>query len=312
MLTVQVLDESGENPLGEPVEVFKKTTLALPAGDYRLRVNGEGRLGRTYRLAVNRRETIDHKISLDEGRLLGRELDPLGGMLQDRPREEPMPFALVTTALELTPGKADIVEFTGKTVIRRDGTTGKAVWDAANPQSPHDPRARSGPLAAPDRSQPLELCLRRTGERFRWRRYTGRARGRQQQPCVPGPLGQGRLDALEPRRRDRRLRRPATGRPRAPGTDPACGPPGRKPRPGRDRGRRQRRDDRPDRHDVLPGIPGGGRAADRQTAHEHDAYLRAAGRPGDLGPVGTSVVDLPDRPRRSRRSKPIIGRSRPR
>ena len=50
-----------------------------------------------------------------------------------------MPFALVTAALELTPGKADIVEFDGKTVIRRDGATGTVVWDAANPRSPHDP-----------------------------------------------------------------------------------------------------------------------------------------------------------------------------
>ena len=41
MLTVQVLDEPGEHPLGEPVEVFKKWTLALPDGDYRLRVDRE-------------------------------------------------------------------------------------------------------------------------------------------------------------------------------------------------------------------------------------------------------------------------------
>ena len=58
MLTVQVLDEPGEHPLGEPVEVFKKWMLALPDGEYRLRVEGGGRLGRTYRFAINRGETI--------------------------------------------------------------------------------------------------------------------------------------------------------------------------------------------------------------------------------------------------------------
>ncbi len=138
-MTVQVLDEPGREPIGEPVEVFKKSTLALPDGDYRLQVNQEGRLGRTYRLAVNRGETIAHELSLDEGRLLRRDLDLFLRALGDPPREEPMPFALVTAALELTPGKADIVEFTGRTVIRRDGTTGEPIWDAASPRSPHDP-----------------------------------------------------------------------------------------------------------------------------------------------------------------------------
>ncbi len=138
VLTVQLLGAQSDEPIGEPVEVFKKSTLALPDGDYRLRVDGEGRLGRTYRFAVNRGETIDHKLSLDEGRLLGRGDNPYANPVGDRPREEPMPFALVTVALELTPGKSDIVEFTGKTLIRRDGATGNVVWDAANPTSPHD------------------------------------------------------------------------------------------------------------------------------------------------------------------------------
>ena len=57
---MQVLDESGEEPIGEPVDLVTESTLALPDGDYRLRVNGVGRLGRTYRFAVNRGETIAH------------------------------------------------------------------------------------------------------------------------------------------------------------------------------------------------------------------------------------------------------------
>jgi hypothetical protein len=64
-LTVQVLDESGEVPIGEPFDLVTDSTLALPDGDYRLRVNGVGRLGQTYRLAVNRGETIAHRLSLE-------------------------------------------------------------------------------------------------------------------------------------------------------------------------------------------------------------------------------------------------------
>ena len=57
----QVLPEAGDEPLGEPFHVIGRwTTLALPAGDYRLRVHGVGRLGRTYRFAVNRGETQTH------------------------------------------------------------------------------------------------------------------------------------------------------------------------------------------------------------------------------------------------------------
>ena len=68
---MQVLDESGVQPVGEPVNLVTRTTLVLPDGEYRLRVNGGGRLGRTFRLAVNRGETIAYALSLDEGRLLG-------------------------------------------------------------------------------------------------------------------------------------------------------------------------------------------------------------------------------------------------
>jgi len=134
-LTAQVLPESGDLPAGEPFEVVTRWVLALPAGDYRLRLNGVGRLGRTCRFAVNRGETQTHAISLDEGRLLGGEPPPpMGG--QEKPKEEPIPFAHVTVALELTPGKADLVEWTGKTLIRRDGLSGKTVWDALRPAKP--------------------------------------------------------------------------------------------------------------------------------------------------------------------------------
>jgi len=140
ILKVQVCDETGERPIGEPVDLVTNTALTLPDGDYRLRVNGVGRLGRMYRFAVNRGETIAYALSLDEGRLLGGDPYPWNGA-GDKPREEPMPYALVARALELTPGKSDIVEFTGQAVIRRDGASGKPVWDTANPSpsTPYDP-----------------------------------------------------------------------------------------------------------------------------------------------------------------------------
>ncbi len=139
-LLVQVLPDSGDEPMDEAFDVVRRSTLALPAGDYRLRVNGAGRLGRTYRFAVNRGETIAHELSLDEGRLLAENVDPSrwAGSGQ-RPREEPMPFAWVTSALELTSGRFDIVELTATAARRRDGASGKLVWDTANPAAPYGP-----------------------------------------------------------------------------------------------------------------------------------------------------------------------------
>ena len=72
-LRAQVFPESGDEPVGEPFDVVEHKVLSLPAGDYRLRVHGVGRLGRTYRFAVNRGERQAHALSLDEGRLLGGE-----------------------------------------------------------------------------------------------------------------------------------------------------------------------------------------------------------------------------------------------
>lgn len=59
-LSVQVLAETGRLPIGEPIDLVTRTTLNLPDGDYQLRVNGVGRMGRTYRFAVNRGEKLEH------------------------------------------------------------------------------------------------------------------------------------------------------------------------------------------------------------------------------------------------------------
>ncbi len=69
-LIVQVLAESSDSPVGEPFELAARRVVTLPEGEYRLRANGSGRLGRTYRFLVNRGERQAHAISLDEGRLL--------------------------------------------------------------------------------------------------------------------------------------------------------------------------------------------------------------------------------------------------
>ncbi len=134
-LVVQVLAESSDTTVGVPIEVVSSATLALPAGDYRLRVNGKGRLGRTYRVAVNRGETQAHAISLDEGRLLGEEPRP-PGLREKEARVPPIPLATVTAALELESGRADFIEWSEGSLICRDGATGKIRWDGYHPATP--------------------------------------------------------------------------------------------------------------------------------------------------------------------------------
>jgi hypothetical protein len=123
-LTAQVLPDADDEPLGEPFAIGTHTALSLPAGDYRLRVKGTGRLGQTYRFGINRGETRSHRLSLEDGLLLG---------------SEPIAAPLAGDALTVTPGKSDLVEWTGQTFIRRDGTTGKPIWDASRPAKPWPP-----------------------------------------------------------------------------------------------------------------------------------------------------------------------------
>ncbi len=156
-VTVQVLPETGELPLAEPFDVVTRATLTLPAGDYRLRVNALGRLGRTYRLAVNRAETLEHALSLDEGRLLGGQIVYEAHPGQPRPKATPIPVVPTIVALELTPGKQNLVEWRKETVIRSDGVTGRVVWDASQPRKPYehsrDPSAWIKVISGQDRNQ---------------------------------------------------------------------------------------------------------------------------------------------------------------
>ncbi len=122
-LRAEVLPGSGAEPIGEPFDVVTRAALSLPADGYRLRVQGNGLLGQTYRLGVNRGETRTFRISLDEDRLLGTES---------------IPYAFASEALVLSPGKADLVEWTGQALIRRDGASGRPTWDTSRPAKPWD------------------------------------------------------------------------------------------------------------------------------------------------------------------------------
>jgi outer membrane protein assembly factor BamB/tRNA A-37 threonylcarbamoyl transferase component Bud32 len=126
-LTTVVLPESGDEPIGEPFDLGTRTTLSLPSGDYRLRVQGVGLLGQTYRLAVHRGESRSYRLSLDENCLLGERPIPY------------LPAGESGDALMLKPGKADFIAWTAQALIRRDGATGEALWDAARSETPSAP-----------------------------------------------------------------------------------------------------------------------------------------------------------------------------
>ena len=131
-LAAEILPESSsDRPIGEPFDIGARTVLALPAGDYRLRVKAKGLMSQTYRVAINRGETMTHHLTLDENRLLGGES---------------IPFSPVTETVMLRPGKTDFIEWNGETLIRRDGSTGKPIWDVARPARPWSPER--DPVAA--------------------------------------------------------------------------------------------------------------------------------------------------------------------
>ncbi len=123
-LTGRLLAGSSDEPVGEPFEFGSRTVLSLPGGDYRLRLTGTGQLGQTYRMAVNRGETHAHRLSLSEGLMIVGDEFPLGP---------------ATDALALTPGKADFIQWDYDALIRRDGATGRPIWDAAVAVNEKDP-----------------------------------------------------------------------------------------------------------------------------------------------------------------------------
>jgi hypothetical protein len=142
-LTAQVLAESGDERIGEPFAVGTKTLESLPAAEYRLQVEGTGVLSQAYRLGVDRGDVRTYRISLDEHRLLG---------------QDPIPYAFASSAMVLSPGKADLVEWTGRTLLRRDGVSGTPIWDASQPRQAWE--SRRDPVAWMNRLSYLGDTLR--------------------------------------------------------------------------------------------------------------------------------------------------------
>ncbi len=138
-VVVQVLEEEKDGLIGEAFDLARRAVVTLPEGEYRLRVDGKGRLGRTYRFAVNRGETQTHPVSIDEGRLLGGEPNIESTHIGDYWRRgETFRFAPVTRVVELTPGVARVIEWSNEHLICRDGARGGVIWDAFHPAKPFD------------------------------------------------------------------------------------------------------------------------------------------------------------------------------
>jgi serine/threonine protein kinase len=123
-LTTVVLPASGDEPIAESFDVGTHATVSLPAGDYRLRVQGAGLVGQTYRLAVNRGESRSYRLTLDKNSLMN---------------DLSIPYPLAGDAMMLKRGKADLIEWTGQTLLRRDLSKGQAIWNAALAEEPSAP-----------------------------------------------------------------------------------------------------------------------------------------------------------------------------
>ncbi len=127
-VVVQVLENGSDRQVGGPVGLVDRAVITLPAGEYRLRVDGKGRVGRTFRFSVNRGETLAHSISIDDGRSMGGgvEEEPRGFGKQ-RELNVPIAYAENTHAIELIPGKFDLIECSEKAVVCRDGASGRSA-----------------------------------------------------------------------------------------------------------------------------------------------------------------------------------------
>ncbi len=145
-MTVRVLGASDDATILGPIELVRRATLELPPGDYRLHATGEAQLGRTLRFAVNRGETFEQSLTLDDNRLLG-ESTPQIQANSDPPRREAIPFAINTTAIELTPGRSDLVEFSfaPQRLRRLNGATGEPIWELPPRPKDGEPTKRPHP-----------------------------------------------------------------------------------------------------------------------------------------------------------------------
>ncbi len=211
-VVMQVLAERSDTAIGEAFDLARSAVVELPAGEYRVRVNGKGRLGRTYRFGVNRGETQSHAISIDEGRLLRGEPNIESTHVGDYWRRgESFPFAPVTSVVELTPGVARVIEWSNEHLICRDGARGRVIWDAFHPAKAVRPRARSGTVDEESLPQGRGRTACRAARRPQWRRHRGFAVVLSEDLGVACDVRQGRVDAVELCCRSRWSRRTATG-----------------------------------------------------------------------------------------------------
>ena len=125
----QVLEGDSDRAIGEPFDIASRAVVNLPEGDYRLRVNGVGRLGRILRFAVAARETHVHTVSIEEGRLLAQERSGAPKVRGGSVSKVPLAWAI-----ELMPGRADLIEATEASLICRDVATGRVRWSIAGPE----------------------------------------------------------------------------------------------------------------------------------------------------------------------------------
>jgi hypothetical protein len=128
-LVVEVLDKSGRRiipsrtlPTSEPV--------SLPAGDFRLQITGEGRLGQSYHVSIPRGQGLSLDVNLEDQTLLPT---------QNIERS----FDVVAAG-----GQASLLLLNQEGIARVDATTGKELWSL--------------------QLSPLPTMLQRQAPGFRW------------------------------------------------------------------------------------------------------------------------------------------------
>jgi hypothetical protein len=114
-LRAEILHADRDEPVADEFTVPNTTPMALPEGEYRVRLSAPGRPSETYRFSVDRGQSQTFEVGLDDRRLW----DP-----------ERTAAAPVAEAVELS-DHADLIEWDGETLRRRDGKTSEVVWDVA-------------------------------------------------------------------------------------------------------------------------------------------------------------------------------------
>jgi hypothetical protein len=117
-LVAEVLSSRDAAPLATQT-VPTQNPIELPAGDYRLRITGDGRMSQDYQVALARQARTEQRIDLEDQLLWGLNL--------------PRSFAVVDFA-----DGADVLAFDESAIHLHDGATGFHRWnlDLAHPMGP--------------------------------------------------------------------------------------------------------------------------------------------------------------------------------